>query len=342
MRSYAYDEAFAEKTRALAERARPRDLYDVVNLVRNVDARPTLVVLFDVLRQKCDAASIRRVLGRTARFFEWLTNGLAPRPPKYPTSVGEVVVRTRLVPFSASIPAQMRSNMQQHLDIIRFAASNRLCVQLVYLCSSRLIEPYSLRRTLEGNVVLHAHNRDKDAHRSYRVDRIQGARVTSVTFTPRFAIELTPSGPFSVLPTANRGSMPYPTRSTGVSMTPGRVSGARRRRRRPRSRSRGPTYVYQCHSCGKRFSRKQRTIRLNPHKDKNGYSCPARSAISVGTLVTDQEKEAPWGVTQVRVRGRCGPLAVLGRRTTRTRSRDAVTLRGANAASAAPRAQGSP
>jgi predicted nucleotidyltransferase component of viral defense system len=32
--------AFAEKFRALAERTRPRDLYDVVNLYRNGEARP--------------------------------------------------------------------------------------------------------------------------------------------------------------------------------------------------------------------------------------------------------------------------------------------------------------
>ncbi len=51
--SYAYEEAFAEKIRALGERARPRDLYDVVNLFRNTAARPRPAVLLDVLRQKC-------------------------------------------------------------------------------------------------------------------------------------------------------------------------------------------------------------------------------------------------------------------------------------------------
>ena len=51
--AYAYEEVFAEKTRALAERARPRDPYDVINLFRNVDARPKPAVIFDVLRQKC-------------------------------------------------------------------------------------------------------------------------------------------------------------------------------------------------------------------------------------------------------------------------------------------------
>jgi predicted nucleotidyltransferase component of viral defense system len=35
------------------ERTRPRDLYDVVNLYRHTDGRPTASVLLDVLRQKC-------------------------------------------------------------------------------------------------------------------------------------------------------------------------------------------------------------------------------------------------------------------------------------------------
>lgn len=50
---YAYEEAFGEKLRALADRARPRDLYDVVNLYRNAEARPEPAVLLDVLRKKC-------------------------------------------------------------------------------------------------------------------------------------------------------------------------------------------------------------------------------------------------------------------------------------------------
>ena len=49
--TYAYEEAFGEKVRALAERTRPRDLYDVVNLYRNEEARPAPAVLLDVLRQ---------------------------------------------------------------------------------------------------------------------------------------------------------------------------------------------------------------------------------------------------------------------------------------------------
>jgi predicted nucleotidyltransferase component of viral defense system len=55
---YAYEEAFGEKLRALGERTRPRDLYDVVNLYRHTDSRPTATVLLDVLRQKCTFKAI--------------------------------------------------------------------------------------------------------------------------------------------------------------------------------------------------------------------------------------------------------------------------------------------
>jgi len=51
--AYAYEEAFGEKLRALGERTRPRDLYDVVNLYRHGDSRPSPIVLRDVLEQKC-------------------------------------------------------------------------------------------------------------------------------------------------------------------------------------------------------------------------------------------------------------------------------------------------
>lgn len=186
--------------------------------------------------------------------------------------------RNRLVTIPASIPAHTHPALRGHLDVIRFAASNRLCVELRYLGSSRLIEPYSLRETREGHVILHAHNRDKDAHRSYRLDRIEGASVTKETFVPRFAIELTNSGPIVIPPTANRAPPAHSidplyanrtTRSRGS--TPSR---------RSRVQSRGPTHIYECYYCGKRFRRKKRDTRLKPHKDKNGFPYASRSAQS--------------------------------------------------------------
>jgi predicted nucleotidyltransferase component of viral defense system len=51
-RCYAFEELFAEKLRALTERTRPRDLYDVVNLFRHGEFRPAVAAIVDVLRRK--------------------------------------------------------------------------------------------------------------------------------------------------------------------------------------------------------------------------------------------------------------------------------------------------
>src|SRR3972149_6802154 len=57
-RCYAYEELFAEKVRALAERTRPRDLYDVINLFRHGEFRPAVAAVVDVLKRKCEFKGI--------------------------------------------------------------------------------------------------------------------------------------------------------------------------------------------------------------------------------------------------------------------------------------------
>ncbi len=51
--SYRFEEVFAEKIRALAERQRPRDLYDVVHLYRHDDLSPNRSLILSTLNQKC-------------------------------------------------------------------------------------------------------------------------------------------------------------------------------------------------------------------------------------------------------------------------------------------------
>jgi predicted nucleotidyltransferase component of viral defense system len=50
---YSFEEVFAEKTRALKERLRPRDLYDVVHLYRHDNFRPDRQIVISTLNQKC-------------------------------------------------------------------------------------------------------------------------------------------------------------------------------------------------------------------------------------------------------------------------------------------------
>ena len=73
--------------------------------------------------------------------------------------------------------------------------------------SVRRIEPYLLRQTLEGKLVLRAIRSDSGAHRSYRVDWMQGAVVTSQVFSPHYFVELTSAGR---LPVASSTAKPAP------------------------------------------------------------------------------------------------------------------------------------
>ena len=293
--SYAYEEAFAEKVRALAERTRPRDLYDVINLFRNTEARPSPSVLLDILRQKCEFKGINvpcleelevhkpdfegawdqmldhqlpallpveNFWNALPEFFAWMETGIAPEvPAAYRLAAGETVLREHTLRLPVSGIAQSR------LEVVRFAASNRLCIDLDYQGSIRRIEPYSLRRTRDGNIILHAFNTDKNAHRSYRVDQISGASTTNQTFTPRYEVELTPQGPITIQPTAGRE----------IGLAP-RVRSTRVTRRHSDLQ-----YVYGCSYCGKKFYRKTHTSHLNPHKDKNGYRCSGRHANFIET-----------------------------------------------------------
>lgn len=229
---YAYEEVFAEKVRALGERTRPRDLYDVINLYRNEGIRPAARVLLDVIRTKCEFKGIdvptmdvlepyrpdlegswesmlqhqlptllpvNHFWDQLEEFFLWLFGEYNPeKPVPFKGEEGEELIRGRYT--LNTFPSMARA----HLEVIRFAAANRICAELDYQGSTRTIEPYSLRRSRAGNVILHAHNVNKDTHRSYRIDRIEGARLTSTAFVPRYEIELTPTGPYQIKPTAKR------------------------------------------------------------------------------------------------------------------------------------------
>jgi predicted DNA-binding transcriptional regulator YafY len=71
------------------------------------------------------------------------------------------------------------------LEVVRFAAANRLCVDLDYRDengrrSVRTIEPYSLRRSGAGKLLLFAVKADSGESRAYRADRMIGARVDAI------------------------------------------------------------------------------------------------------------------------------------------------------------------
>lgn len=297
--SYSYSEVFAEKIRALKERTRPRDLYDVINFFRRPESHDLAAHVRALLLRKCEFKKIalptitdlddhkatcengwveqlshqlqslppfESFWNELRDFFAWLEQTV-PTPTRLPLSIplaaGErasaALMRTRAFAPQFSL-----------LERIRFAAVNRLCVKLDYRKENGerkfyLIEPYSLRGTLAGNVVLYAVKLPSADGRaqSFRVDRMIGTEITGQAFAPRYVIDFIPEGPVNI----------------NVSSSPATLYVPQPRRRTPLHGS--TQYVFKCTVCGKQFIRRQYDGALNPHKNKTGTPCYGR----IGTYV---------------------------------------------------------
>lgn len=233
VRCYGFEEVFAEKLRAMGERCRPRDLFDVVNLYRRTEFRQHASVVLDVLIEKCESKGVTVPSAegiRTSPMFgelvsEW-ENMLAhqlralPEFDHFWSDVPHLFAWLNGAETAADLeswpiadgeelwnppPIFWTSGLGTRLAPVRFAAVNRLLVELRYNGSDRLIEPYSLRRSRAGNILLYAIRADGRGTRAYRIDQIQSVEVTTHPFTPRFLIEFPESGAIPAPPTSNRG-----------------------------------------------------------------------------------------------------------------------------------------
>lgn len=283
VRCYALEEVYAEKIRAMGERGRPRDLYDIVFLLDHPGLTQQGALVRETLVAKCESKGVpvptlaliadspkraelesewvnmlghqlpalpplEHYLGRLPDLFDWLAGGPTPELPQpVGGSAGETVWAPSPTAWSwGSGPA---------LEPIRFAGANRLCVDLGYQGSVRRIEPYSLRVSRAGDLLLYALRSDGSGIRAYRVDRIESVNVTTQPFRPRFLVEFRPTGGIQAAPVSAR-----PRGIRTASATP---------------------YLVECPVCGKTFPRKRPGTKLNPHKDPHGYPCPGRRGYQV-------------------------------------------------------------
>ena len=218
-RTYSLAELLGEKIRALGERARPRDLYDVISLFRRVDLLPEASAVLQVLREKCDfkgipvpdpaslqvfreemegdweamlehqlpaVPPIESFWSAVPEFFAWLQTGIASSPPiRLPVGPDEEVV-------NESSTGEELGMETTDLERVRFAAANRLCVDLRYLGDALRVEPYSLRRTRGSDIVLYACEAETSKRFAYQTGEISEVEITRQTFVPKYANELLP------------------------------------------------------------------------------------------------------------------------------------------------------
>ena len=222
VRCYSFEEAFAEKLRAMGERARPRDLYDIITLYRRSAVLPNAAVIQAVYREKCESKGVEvftgeaiqeslflreledewgnmlghqlpalppfsALWGALPRLYEWL-EGTRPTERLAPIPAIEELDDSWSPPSTVSVWGQ-----RAPVEEMRFAAANHLHVELGYRDSNHLVEPYSLRKTRSGQLTIYAVESETGEIHSYALDQIQTIRVSAASFTPRFAVDV--SGP---------------------------------------------------------------------------------------------------------------------------------------------------
>ena len=214
---YSYIEAFAEKIRALSERARPRDLYDIISLFRNKFLLLDHELLLSVLKKKCDhkamklpnfksikihskidelntewenmlvhqlplLPSLKNYWKELPLFFEWLNNKKDDEESLQKISQGQEL-------WTAGRMKDIYST-DVSIEKIKFSSLNRLCVELLYQDQKLIVEPYSFIKGNTGDIDFYGcHHKSKKVD-SFKVKEIQSVSITDKPFTPRYKVEI--------------------------------------------------------------------------------------------------------------------------------------------------------
>lgn len=221
VRCYSFAEVFAEKLRAMGERSRPRDLYDIVLLFRLNSTQMEPKLIKEVLKNKCATKGIaipvleavQNTAIRNKLVSEWknmLGHQLQALPPfedfwQELSNIFNWLNEAYKPPFLTNIPVEKEQKtvwsppptiwkwgLGIPLESVRFAAVNHLCVELKYKGNSNsnfVVEPYSLRKTPDGNLVLYGIDTSTEEVKSYLINNIQSIKVTTKTFKARYKIE---------------------------------------------------------------------------------------------------------------------------------------------------------
>lgn len=296
---YALEELLAEKTRALYERTRPRDLYDVVYLLENCLDAIDLSATREIFASKCEYKGLRVpsseelvaiVRANEELRAEW-ANMLAHQLPNLP-AIDDMVTRfealigwidePEFAPAEAALGAAVPASTDYRsiplsgirywgggspVERIRFAGANRLLLEFGYHGKPRLVEPYSLREArTTGNILLYAWELSSGHIKAFKIDEMYDVRASNTGFSPRYRVELSAQGPLSI---------PEVTRNSG---------GIRLPRLSKTSAFHGPTHVFECSYCGRHFKRQKYDAQLRGHKDKSGWDCPGRIGYYVETI----------------------------------------------------------
>lgn len=217
--AYSLEEVLAEKTRALYDRTRPRDLYDVVHILENYSAAIDLNKVLTIFQEKCQAKSfpiptaseLLDIVQKSEELRSEWQNMLGHQLPYLPDIDAMIADLPKLIAWvdkptaplkkRASLPTKKGERLvappsiqywggQSAIELIRFAGTNRMVIEFMYHGTKRRAEPYSFRQPATGNLLLYAW--EIGSHiKAFKVDEISDLQVAADHFSPRYTVELT-------------------------------------------------------------------------------------------------------------------------------------------------------
>lgn len=274
IRCLRLEELLASKLKCLLQRRHSADLYDFVNatLIRPVVPIDRAEMVRTFLKMTIFGAGPRIVRDLLVNLPFQIIKGLwneylvVPKDAsiEYDEAVGGF---TRLaeelfgaMPIGASqyafFPPELRNPILQ-------AGHDLTLLRVVYHGIQRMVEPYSLkykqRQDGVGREYLYVYDKtggeaSGPGLKSLVSEGFTAIDNTDIVFQPRCEVELSKAGQLF-----------------GLTYFPGT----------PGPRHPSSMYAVECPYCGKRFRRKDYSTKLNPHKDKYGNRCLARSGFLV-------------------------------------------------------------
>ncbi len=230
--SYSYVEIFAEKIRALSDRTRPRDLYDVIHFLRRPESAQLAEEVKRVLKVKCNfkdlpfpsynsieplknfcasgwkdqlshqlpvLPSFESFWEDLSLFFEWLEH-----PEKRVKKLPEISMSKKETIVTDVYNKNLEPSKTNLLTSLQFASSNRLCAEVTYMGINRkkeiyTVEPYSLRESNEEGLILYCINHLNGDLMKFSVKNLLKTTVVETHFVPSFQIDFLPNCQFQAI-----------------------------------------------------------------------------------------------------------------------------------------------
>lgn len=304
-RSYCFEEVFAEKVRALAERTRPRDLYDVIHLFRR-EAPVDKGQLLTTLKRKCEFKGINlptiasinghpkynellsqwdsmlrhqlsalppveNFLEDLENFFDWLYEDSTSIDTEHVSEEQQEV--TNVAPAFLGAPRDLDRNwVMPERMVVPSAESSRL-EKIRFAAANQLCLQitYTKKDGTTNNYVIEPYAIVRTIGGDLYLSAVRVDKGESRSFI------LSQMRDIKITEKAFRPKWPIEISSSGQL----RIKQNEASRSSPGST--GPKYVYRCSTCRRLFYKKSMDSTLRDHKNKRGQPCYGRYGSYVRT-----------------------------------------------------------